>query len=85
MKKNGTIIWVSMLIAVFVSNTAFNSFQTNKITKAGPDDEFVIPEDVNQIIDKSCFGCHNLEDQYTNLIGFIDLAEQACTNQTQAS
>jgi hypothetical protein len=26
-----------------------------------PGDDFVIPDDVSAILDKSCFGCHNME------------------------
>ena len=67
MKKTGTIIWLPVTVVFFIS-TAFISFQSSPILpKASlretpvPEEGFVIPDDVNQIFEKSCFGCHNVE------------------------
>jgi len=60
MKKTGTIIWLSMVV-VFIISTAFISFQSNPVQNPNPEEGFAIPEDVNQIFEKSCFGCHNVE------------------------
>jgi len=67
MKKTGMIIWLPLTVLFFIS-TAFISFQSSPILpkaslmeNSGPEEGFVIPEDVNQIFEKSCFGCHNVE------------------------
>jgi hypothetical protein len=60
MKKSGIIIWLP-LTAVFFISTAFISLQSSSNNNLVPEDGFAIPEDVNQIFEKSCFGCHNLE------------------------
>lgn len=41
------------------------TFQTKEsgIESGATDDKFVIPENVQQVIDKSCYGCHNSESQ----------------------
>ena len=41
------------------------TFQTNvsDINSPAGDDRFEIPENVQQVIDKSCYGCHNSESQ----------------------
>ena len=61
------IIWLPLTVVFFIS-TAFISFQSSPVLpKASlqenpePEEGFVIPEDVNQIFEKSCFGCHNVE------------------------
>ena len=60
MKKSGIIIWLP-LTAVFFISTAFISIQSSSNNNLVPEDGFAIPEDVNQIFEKSCFGCHNVE------------------------
>ncbi len=67
MKKTGMIIWLPITVVFFIS-TAFISFHSSPILpKASlrespePEEGFVIPEDVNQIFEKSCIGCHNVE------------------------
>lgn len=60
MKKTGTIIWLPLVVVFFIS-TAFVSFQTTPVQNLNPEEGFAIPEDVNQIFEKSCFGCHNVE------------------------
>lgn len=59
MKKTGIILLP--LVAVFVISTAFNSIQSNTSQNPTPEEGFAIPDDVNQIFEKSCFGCHNVE------------------------
>lgn len=60
MKKTGTIIWLPLTVVFFIS-TAFISIQSSTIQNPGPEEGLVIPDDVNQILEKSCFGCHNME------------------------
>jgi len=60
MKKTGITIWLPLAVLFFIS-TAFISFQTTHIQNPDPAEGFAIPEDVNQIFEKSCFGCHNVE------------------------
>ena len=60
MKKTGAIIWLPLTVLFFTS-TAFISFQSTPKQNPGPEEGFVIPDDVNQIFEKSCFGCHNVE------------------------
>lgn len=68
MKKTGIIIWIPLTVVVFFLSTAFISFQSSPILprvslreNPEPEEGFVIPEDVNQIFEKSCTGCHNIE------------------------
>ncbi|MBN2175858.1 MAG: heme-binding domain-containing protein [Bacteroidales bacterium] len=52
------------VVAVFV--IVLSSFDTNSITRSGPgnqEDTFVIPDDIQGIFDKSCFGCHNVDSK----------------------
>jgi len=60
MKKSGIFIWLPLSVPFFIS-TAFASFQPPPNTNHSPEEGFAIPEDVNQIFEKSCFGCHNVE------------------------
>lgn len=60
MKNTGAIIWLPLTVVFFIS-TAFISFESSTIQNPGPEEGFVIPDDVNQILEKSCFGCHNVE------------------------
>lgn len=60
MKKTRSIIWIPLLVVFFIS-TAFISFQSAPVQSPDPEEGFAIPEDVNQIFEKSCFGCHNVE------------------------
>lgn len=56
-----------MLLPVLVGFAiVLSSFDTNSKTKSGlgnPEDTFVIPEDIQSIFDKSCFGCHNVDSK----------------------
>lgn len=60
MKKTSAIIWLPLIVVFFIS-TAFISFQSTPSQNLGAEEGFVIPDDVNQIFEKSCFGCHNVE------------------------
>ena len=60
MKKIKTIIWIPLVVVFFIS-TAFVSFKSATIPNSNPEEGFAIPEDVNLIFEKSCFGCHNME------------------------
>lgn len=60
MKKTRAIIWLPIVVVFFIS-TAFISFQTSPLQNPGAEEGFAIPDDVNQIFEKSCFGCHNVE------------------------
>lgn len=41
--------------------TAFQNINSSTNYQPVAGDEFSIPEDVNAILDKSCFGCHNVD------------------------
>ena len=41
--------------------TSFQTAEPNQAAPASQDEEFVIPEDISAIFDKSCFGCHNAD------------------------
>lgn len=60
MKKTGAIIWLPLTVFFFIS-TAFISFQSSHNNNLVPEEGFAIPDDVNQILETSCFGCHNVE------------------------
>ena len=62
MKKNKikVLIWLPVIAGSFVLFTAFGTFSTNQSGKAGPEDGFVIPDDVNEILNNKCFDCHNV-------------------------
>jgi hypothetical protein len=46
---------------VFYLSTAFVLEKAELNQNPGFEEGFVIPEDINKIFDKSCFGCHNSE------------------------
>lgn len=60
MKKNGMFIWLPLTVVLFIS-TAFMSSHSSSIQNPVPGEGFTIPDDVNQIFEKSCYGCHNME------------------------
>jgi hypothetical protein len=49
--------------ALMLILTSFQSGDRNYSQPPVPGDDFVIPEDVSAIFDKSCFGCHNVDAQ----------------------
>lgn len=60
MKNSGINVWLPLSVVLFIS-TAFVSFQPAPNSNYAPAEGFAIPDDVNQIFEKSCFGCHNVE------------------------
>lgn len=60
MKKIKNSVWMPLVVVFFIS-TAFVSFQSATVPNSNPEEGFAIPEDVNQILENSCFGCHNME------------------------
>ena len=61
--------YINMKNSLFLVITALGfglisfTFQTKDsgVKSANADDKFEIPENVQQVIDKSCYGCHNSE------------------------
>jgi mono/diheme cytochrome c family protein len=52
-----------ILAGIVFTISAFRSTSTFTQEKAPAKTAFEIPEDVNKILDKSCFGCHNVDAQ----------------------
>lgn len=61
MKKN-LLIYAAMAV-VFLVFSAFQFMNTSHVVYENGGDKFSIPEDVNTILEESCFGCHNSEAQ----------------------
>lgn len=63
MKKSNKVfaLWLPAMFAAFVVLTAFSFFNPGQPLASPPEDSLVIPENINNILDKSCFGCHNTE------------------------
>jgi hypothetical protein len=61
--KKVFVIWLPALSAIFILLTAFSYFGSGTSNTPPPDDNLVIPENINNIFDKSCFGCHNTESK----------------------
>ena len=63
MKKGNNSIFVLLPVIgfTFVLFTAFSNFNSKVSSNPAPEEKFVIPEEINTIIEKSCFGCHNME------------------------
>jgi hypothetical protein len=62
MKKSHLILLPVILLSV-VLLMSFTTNDTNTNFAAGSGDNFEIPEDIDQIFEKSCFGCHNSDSQ----------------------
>lgn len=58
MKKH--LIVLLPVAAFLLMLTAFQPTQTTEANFL-PGDDFSIPDDVSAILDKSCFGCHNVD------------------------
>ncbi len=52
-----------ILAGVVFTFSAFKSTSTLLQEKKAPKANLEIPEDINKILDKSCFGCHNADAQ----------------------
>lgn len=61
MKK--TFFVLPAIALVFLLITGFHSEKSNAIGSANPEANLTYPEDIQKIIDKSCFGCHNVDAQ----------------------
>jgi mono/diheme cytochrome c family protein len=61
-KQNLLMLSMFALTAVaFFLLTGFNADVRSEKTFLNPEETFAIPEDIQTIFDKSCFGCHNVE------------------------
>ncbi len=61
--KNSQTILLAVLTLTFISLMSF-TFSENKMNSApNAGDKFEIPTDIQEIFDKSCFGCHNVDAQ----------------------
>ena len=60
MKK---LITIGILVIAGIIFTGSNSFNTHEVNVPSPADKLEIPENVQAVIDKSCFGCHNSESR----------------------
>lgn len=63
MKAKGIIILTPVFILMLASVIGFKPGALNEEFMPNPEENLVIPEDVNAILEKSCFGCHNVESQ----------------------
>lgn len=54
---NTALILVPVMGFILILSASFSDRSDN----FGPQDKFTIPTEINSIIDKSCFGCHNAE------------------------
>ncbi len=61
MRKSGLFILLPVLAGTFLLLTAFGPFSTNSTGEVPPAETITIPDDIQRIFDKSCFGCHNSE------------------------
>ncbi|HPE55838.1 MAG TPA: heme-binding domain-containing protein [Bacteroidales bacterium] len=61
MSKKSTILMILpvALMALVISGFSYQN-QDNKFP-ANPSDNLVIPDNVNEILDNKCFGCHNVD------------------------
>lgn len=65
-------------IATFFVLTAFNNVKDNIVPLSPAGNELNIPDDVQTIIDKSCYGCHNADaqsDKAKNKLMFEELSK----------
>jgi len=63
MKTNRSklLVIAPVVVIAFLMLTAFNSTNLDKTGNTLPEETISIPDDVQGIFDKSCFGCHNIE------------------------
>lgn len=55
------LVLLSVIGFTFVLLTSFGEYGTRPSSGSVPQEKFTIPEGINSILDKSCFGCHNSE------------------------
>lgn len=63
MKKTKFSILVILPVIgfAFVLFTSFENNGSNTSLNSAPEEKFLIPEEINSILDNKCFGCHNTE------------------------
>ena len=63
MKKNTflNLVVISIAVLAIISLSAFNINIESEKRLLSSEDTFEIPEDIQNIFDKSCFGCHNVD------------------------
>lgn len=63
MKTNRSKLFVIVPVVTiaFIMLTAFGLYDSNSTGNIPAEETIVIPEDVQGILDNSCFGCHNAE------------------------
>ncbi len=59
--KSKLFVIVPVLAFSFLMLTAFEFTNSDQTGNTPPEETISIPEDVQGILDKSCFGCHNVE------------------------
>ncbi len=59
--KNSIFVLLPVVGFSFVLFSAFSNYNSKVSSNPAPEEKFVIPEEVNTILEKSCFGCHNME------------------------
>jgi hypothetical protein len=62
MKKSQLILLPVFMLSIILL-MSFTLDNTNTNFASNPGDKFKIPDDINQIFENSCFGCHNVEAQ----------------------
>ncbi|MCB0805654.1 MAG: heme-binding domain-containing protein [Bacteroidales bacterium] len=61
MKAKGYIFLIPVFILMFASVIGIKPGALNEEFMPNPEENLQIPEDVQTILDKSCFGCHNVD------------------------
>ncbi len=51
---------LTLLISAFIVLSAFTNNQTTFQEKNPPENQFAIPENINEILNNKCFDCHNV-------------------------
>ena len=60
-RNSGLFVLLPVLTGAFLMLTAFGSLDSNPLGEVTPEETITIPDDIQGIFDKSCFGCHNSE------------------------
>jgi cytochrome c553 len=61
--KNAKTILFPLVVLTFITLMSFSYITKQKNNPANEGEKLEIPHDIQEIIDKSCFGCHNSESQ----------------------
>jgi hypothetical protein len=62
-KKNTRRFILPLSVLLFLGLTAFITNPESPEPVPNPGEHLTIPDDVNAILEKSCFGCHNVDAQ----------------------